>query len=94
MEKDTINLSLKDYNELRDFKTAIENDGGVKFYWTSSGYSNIIYTKNQALEKLADANILLAKRIKDLENPKTHQPTYNEIKKMNWWQFRKFKRQN
>ena len=48
----------------------------------------------QALEKLADANILLAKRIKDLENPKTHQPTYNEIKKMNWWQFRKFKRQN
>lgn len=92
MEKDTINLSLKDYNELRDFKKAIESYGGVQFYWSGFSCSSTIYTKNQAIIKISEANIRLSLRIKELENPKTHQPTYSEIKKMNWWQFRKFKR--
>ena len=92
MKENTINLSVKDYNEMRDFNEALKNNNAAVVFWTCDGYQTAIYTKDKALKKLTETNVDLKLKINELKNPEKKQLSYNEIKKMNWWQFRKWKR--
>ena len=92
MEKNTINLSVEDYNEMRDFNEAFKKDNAVSVFLGWDGYESTIYTKNEALKKVTQANVNLKLKIDELKSPEKKQPSYDEIKKMSWWQFRKWKR--
>lgn len=89
-KNDTVNLSLDTYNQLRDFREDITKNNAVTIFW---GWNNreVVYTIDDATKRLADANAELVKKIDELENPDKKQPTINDIKAMNWWQFRKWK---
>ena len=92
MEKNTINLSVEDYNEMRDFNEAFKKDNAVSVFWGWNGYENTIYTKNEALKKVTEANVKLKLTIDELKSPEKKQPSYDEIKKMSWRELRKWKR--
>ena len=102
MDKNTVLLSVEDYNELRDFKKKI-TDGNVlteycsfgiggssrTSYYTNDEVAKELHTKNERLKKdIRD----LEKKIEDLEKPKPKETTIDEIKKMSVWQFLKWKR--
>ena len=93
MKENTINLSVKDYNEMRDFNEALKNNNAVVVFWCWDGYKTAFYTKDEALKKLTETNVELKIKIDELKNPLKKQLSYNEIKKMNWWKFRKWKRE-
>jgi hypothetical protein len=92
MEKNTINLSVEDYNEMRDFNEAIKKGNSVRVFWGYNGYENKFYIKDEAVKIIAEANAKLKKEIKELSNPEKKQPSFEELKEMSWWQFRKWKR--
>jgi len=98
MEKDTVILSLKDYNNLRDFETAIKNKDAVQIV-VETGYSNyhadysyILYTESTAIKKVADINQQLIEEIKELKFPKIPKPKLYDISKMSIWKFIKLRR--
>jgi predicted RND superfamily exporter protein len=97
MDKNTVLLNLNDYNELRDFKTSIENGeflvaissykNGVDFY----NHKFKLYTKEEAIKTLTNANNKLIDEIKEFLNS----PSYIELdklRKMSYWEFRKWKK--
>jgi hypothetical protein len=88
METNTINLSVEDYNEMRDFNEAIKKKECIRIYWSyNSSYESEIYSTEQIVKQISEINIELRKKIEELTKPK-----YDEIKKMTWWQLIKFKR--
>ena len=92
MEKNTINLDVKEYNEMRDFNEAIKKGDSVRVFWGWNSYENEFYTRDEVVKKIAEANDKLRIEIKELNNPEKKQPSFDELKDMSWWQFRKWKR--
>lgn len=102
MDKNTVLLSVEDYNALRDFKKKI-TDGNVlvEYYSFGIGESSTTsyYTSDEVAKELHKKNYNLKqeieefeKKIKELENTKQKETTIDEIKKMSIWQFLKWKR--
>ena len=92
MEKNTINLSVEDYNEMRDFNEALKKNNAVSVFWGWNGLKNVIYTKDEALKHLTETNVKLKLKIDELRSPEKKQRSFDELKEMSWWQFRKWKR--
>lgn len=91
-KNNTVNLDLNTYNNLRDFRSGIEKNHVVSIYRDSWNGEEQIFTTNDAVIEIAKENQRLAKIIRELKNPEKQQPTIDDIKKMSWWQFRKWKR--
>ena len=113
MEKDTVILSLVDYNKLREFKEKVEQDYVVeKVYWYGQD-SYKYFTKDSAIKtiiedfnnkkkhfdelvvKLKESEDALYELKKLVPNkPIKKDPTLEDIKKMSYWEFRKWKKSN
>ena len=100
MEKNTVLLSLKDYNEFRDFKRNSE-DNYIPVWGACRKY--YYYTKDKAIKEIAVCNVNLQDeinelndRIDELENPSPKvEPSIiklRRVKKMSIWQFIKWRR--
>jgi len=97
METNTVILDLKEYLKMRDFKkkikegkVAIIKNGGWFDYGNESGY----YTDSEVVADF-EADIKdLKKKIIELRHPDKKGLSIDELKSMNWWQFRKWKRAN
>lgn len=93
MEKNTVLLSLEQYNELRDFKKEIEKGNVLKIYYSYSGYDhNDFINIGDALKEISEVNNGLLKEKMALEQKLENKN--DEIKKMSYWQFRKWKKSN
>ena len=92
MEKNTVNLSVKDYNELRDFNEAIRESRAVHVYlnWDNE-FSSTLYTESEAVDKIAKVNIELKAAMRKLQNPDIEK-SIEEVRRMSLWTFRKWKR--
>jgi aromatic ring-opening dioxygenase LigB subunit len=116
MERDTVLLSINQYNALRDFKKKIE-DGNTFTVITSRipGYGHGIdidsrvttfYTKDDVIQTYAETNADLARvneelvaeneklryKIKEFGITESKEITINDIKKMSYWEFRKWRK--
>ena len=92
MKKNTVLLAVKKYNELRDFKQKIEES---KTLVIVSGYNFLekeFISTEEAVEKIAEANKILQKENKDLRSDNLRGITINDIKKMSYWEFRKWRK--
>jgi hypothetical protein len=90
MEKDTVLLDVEKYNELRDFKQKIEEGKTIVIISGWNYYRKDFITTEKALEEIAEANKLLQKENEELRKPK--EITLNDIKKMSYWEFRKWRK--
>lgn len=93
MEKDTVILSTKDYNELRDFKINIEEGYTCKIDWTDIEYISTKDTIKEIYKKyreIADENKKLKKRLRELKKTNLSK---DEISKMSWREFKKLKKE-
>jgi hypothetical protein len=90
MEKDTVLLDVKKYNELRDFKQKIEEGKTIVIFSGWNYYRKDFITTEKAVEEIAEANKLLQKENEELR--KTKEITLNDIKKMSYWEFRKWRK--
>ena len=93
MEKDTVLLAVEKYNELRDFKQKIEEGKTIVIVSGWNYYNKEFITTEEAVEQIAKANKLLKKENEDLRNTnKPKEITLNDIKKMSYWEFRKWRK--
>lgn len=92
MEKNTIILSVEDYNEMRDFNENVKANNAVSVFWNWNKYQTRMYTQNEAVIEIAKANESLKEKIEELKNPDKKQPSIDEIKAMSWRKFRKWKK--
>lgn len=90
MEKDTVLLDVEKYNELRDFKQKIEEGKTLVITSGWNYYQQSFITTEKALIEIAEANKLLQKENEELRKPK--EITLNDIKKMSYWEFRKWRK--
>jgi len=76
MEKDTVVLSLKDYNELREFKEKINHNYVIEVKLSNCSCYRVreFITKDEAIKTLGDINKQLA------EEHKTYDAVYRELK--------------
>jgi hypothetical protein len=86
MDKNTVILSVEDYNELRDFKENA-NNGKTLITIRAYGFSgeNIyreFYTDNEIIEQLSKSNNELKKELFEINN----------IARMNCYEFRKWRK--
>lgn len=87
MEKDTVLLSVEQYNELRDFKKKIEE--GFTFTISTIGYYNMQFiTIDETIGRIVEVNKGLQSQIEHLRK----ELPIHEIKKMSVWQFLKWKK--
>jgi hypothetical protein len=90
MEKDTVLLAVEKYNELRDFKQKMEEGKTlviIDHRWT---YSKKFVTESEAVKIVVQDNEVLQKKLDELTAPK--EITLNDIKKMSYWEFRKWRK--
>ena len=93
MEKNTINLSVEDYNEMRYFNESIKKKNCIRVFWGwGDRYGTEIYSTEEAVKIISETNVKLAEEINKLKNPEKKQPSFEELRKMSWWQFKKWKR--
>jgi hypothetical protein len=104
MKKNTVILDVEKYNELRDFKKAIEDGFIIKTY-DGFSYMKMNMTESEALVEMSKRidelnkinNDLWSKiatlnlEIKELKNPVKKELTVDDIKKMSYWEFKKWK---
>lgn len=99
MVKDTVLLDIKDYNELRDFKQKIEE--GKTFFKTTNifGYSMEFMSTDDAFSQICEINEKLSSEIENLKNKNKNlsseninQKQIDDLKKMTYWEFRKWKK--
>ena len=93
MEKDTVLLDVEKYNELRDFKQKIEEGKTICIITGNWSYSKTFITTDDAIKSIVETNKELGKeieRLKNINNPK--EVTLNDIKKMSYWEFRKWRK--
>ena len=108
MEKDTVLLAVEKYNELRDFKKEVEESrkeskfavieercGGM----FGGGYTRKYYTENEAVLDFETRNKELEAKNKELEVKiekfgvkESKEISINDIKKMSYWEFRKWRK--
>ena len=93
MEKNTVVLDLIEYNKLRDFRKGILKNNVYQIVVSSYEHFSIIST-NKVVKSLASINKSLSSKIYDLENPKKKEITLEDIKKMSYWEFRKWRKTN
>ena len=107
MEKDTIILSVDKYNELRDFKLAIEKGNILKGYSYYNEYKFIAELEpseailllkkenesaNNVIKEKVERINKLQEKIRILENPiEQKEITIADIKKMGYFEFKKWK---
>jgi hypothetical protein len=93
MQKDTVLLDIEKYNELRDFKQKIEEGKTIIIVSGWDHYTKKFITTEKAVEEIAEANKLLQKENEYLRKAEeTNKVTLNEIKKMSYWEFRKWRK--
>lgn len=93
MEKNTVLLDVEKYNELRDFKQKIEEGKTIVIVSGWNYYNREFITTEKAVEQIAEANKLLQKENEDLRNAnKPKELALNDIKKMSYWEFRKWRK--
>jgi hypothetical protein len=90
MEKDTVLLDVEKYNELRDFKQKMEEGKTLVIIDTRWDYSKKFVTESEAVKVIANDNNILRKEIEKLTVLK--EITLNDIKKMSYWEFRKWRK--
>jgi hypothetical protein len=95
MERNTVLLDVSEYNRLRDFEREIKmgNTLPITEYNYNVVYHSNYITESDAVAHIAKANASLVKQIKELKKanePKS--PSLEDVKKMSYWQFRKWKR--
>ena len=88
MQKDTVILSIEEYNELRDFKKEIENGKTLILSTGFYGTKLFFYTKDEAIKLLIDASKDLEEENESLRKEK---PT-SQVKRMSIWQFLKWRK--
>ena len=102
MEKNTVLLSLEDYNKLRDFESKIKQNK-ICVKWNNRGFgSTAYYTKDEVIKEISDNHERIVKENKKLiiENEKlqekefTGKPitTIEDVKQMSSREFRKWKK--
>ena len=94
----TVKLSLEEYNKLRDYKSAIENNDCIII---RNGLNNQIYriiSTDDAVKLIANDNKSLSEKYDSLklklykcENHIKSDPTISEVRRMSIWQFFKWK---
>lgn len=96
-EKNTVVLSLDEYNELRDFKIGIQEGNTLVIYdGRHSYYENIYYktlefvSTDEAVKRIAEENAVLLSKLKELHKEKEPE---EKIKRMSVREFRKWRRQ-
>ena len=103
MEKNTVLLDLNEYNNLRDLKTAIDEDKNIVVetvygYGSYGSYiTNIKYiTTNETIFLLRKEKEIMLKTEEELNGTiadlKIQTNSIEDIKKMSWWEFRKWKK--
>ena len=93
MEKDTVLLAVEKYNELRDFKQKIEEGKTISIVTGNWNYTKTFITTDEAIKSIAQTNEDLGKEIERLKNlNKPKDLTLNDIKKMSYWEFRKWRK--
>ena len=85
-ESNTVTISLKDYNELRDFNKAILENKCVSYIVNGFGDKVNVYTKSKVIDDIVSANKRLAYEIemlnKEIDELKmTPSINSNEMKK-------------
>lgn len=88
----TVILDLETYNDLRDFRDGIQRNGAITVFYEWDCWGQRLYTESEAITSIARANEKLKAKMEELKHPDKKQPTIEEIRKMSWWQFRKWKR--
>jgi len=98
MEENTVLLSLKEYNSLRDFKrTTEENEEKFKFKVIRADYTlgryyetMTYYTKDEVVLKLANENKLLIERIGELNSKIDELEDKLNVEKNMWYHITKY----
>lgn len=95
--ENTVNINLDLYNELRDFKEEV-GKGNVPVLYTSSfnGWTKTeYYTQDEVIKDFTEKNKFHLDKIEALRNEISKQiHDISDIKKMNYFQFKKWKRNN
>lgn len=107
-EKNTVVLSLDEYNHLRDFEKAIEEGNTVEIYnghncnysfnGVNSGHSYFpklkLISTDEAVKKIAEENAVLVSKLAELEEKnEPKEKAISEIKRMSVSEFRRWRRQ-
>ena len=106
MEKDTVILNIKDYNELRDFKEYIERNYtievksykyniAIKYISKDEAVKQITSELNDKIDAHKKETDELISKIRELEqraNTTHKEITIDDIKNMSYWEFRKWKK--
>ena len=97
MEKDTVLLSVNEYNRLRDFRIEIERGNTLLIHGSQFSYGEKFISTGEALKEISRLNESLkenyqreCKRLQDLVDGKKTIEISN-IKEMSIWQFIKWK---
>lgn len=88
MAKDTVTLSIEEYNRLRDFERDIKEEKVLLYSSGFCGDKLWIYTKEDAINFLLEENKGLGNEIDELMKEKTP----SQLKKMNIWEFLKWRK--
>ena len=92
---ETVTINLDHYNNLRDFKKDIEDKKTFMVYFDNFiGSGTKLITIDDAVIDIATANSNLMDENYKLRHPKKKETTINDVKKMNIFQFIKWKRKN
>lgn len=90
MEKNTVTISLEDYNHLRDFESEVRK--GCTFLRWRGGYYGQYLTKDEAVISIMRECELLQIEIEKLKTTeKKPDLQISDIKKMSIWQFLKWR---
>jgi len=92
MEKDTLCISIEDYNELRDFKNKIEAGFTYRFHGWGWGVSATYISTADAIADMAHKLEEIREENENLRHPDKKQPGMEQIKAMNIFEFLKWKR--
>lgn len=96
MEKNTVTISLEDYNDLRDFKKEMAESSKVAIFGHRYEPYNLRFvTKDQAVIELAkEIDVLMDENSQlrqQLNYERQQLKPLNDIKKMSIWQFLKWR---
>ena len=99
MEKDMVCLAIAKYNELRDFKKEVEKSLEeskvlvIEEGWgVTGGYTRKYYTESEAVLELEAKNKELRAKIEKAEIKEPVEISINDLKKMSYWEFRKWRK--
>ncbi|MDD5013467.1 MAG: hypothetical protein PHW73_00010 [Atribacterota bacterium] len=94
MEKDTVCISTKEYNELRDFKKDMEENHSLIIVRDYAYYSKRIITADKAVEDLAERVKALHEKLNTVNEEwiKRIQNRTETIRKLSVRQFRKWRK--